>query len=65
MLDTSTTEDAMAIDLIRASGVLNPNVTLDKLMDVSRQLTELEQGVPEAAHRIFVSRFYIYMEIPQ
>jgi hypothetical protein len=40
VLDATSTDNARAIELFRASGALNPNVTLDTLMDVSRQLAE-------------------------
>jgi hypothetical protein len=40
MLDATSTDNARAIEFLRASGALNPNVTLDTLMGVSRQLAE-------------------------
>jgi hypothetical protein len=39
---TSSTDDVRVLDLLEASGVLNPNLTLDKLMAVTRQLAEIE-----------------------
>jgi hypothetical protein len=39
---TSSTDDVRVLDLLEASGMLNPNLTLDKLMDVTRQLAEIE-----------------------
>jgi hypothetical protein len=63
MAHPPSTEDARAIDLINSSGVLNPNLTLDKLMDVTRQLAELEpqpDGVKELAWMAFVGSMYVY-----
>ncbi len=66
-VDTPSTADARAMDLIRASGVLNPNLTLDKLMEVSRELGELEpagDGRPTvAASMTFIAPFYIYKQV--
>ena len=45
MVDVISTTDATAMDLLVASGVLNLNFTLDRLMDVSRRLAELESGL--------------------
>jgi hypothetical protein len=53
-------EDAKALDLLKASGVLHPDVTLDKLMQVSDQLAEL---APETANKFFMGHFYIYMKV--
>jgi hypothetical protein len=66
--DSTRTEDALALDLLKSSGVLNPNLTLDKLMDVSRQLAELESvtssingsGVTDRAVATFAGKFYVY-----
>jgi hypothetical protein len=57
---TTSIEDAKALDLLKASGVLNPDVTLDKLMQVSHQLAQL---APETANKIFMGHFYIYMKV--
>jgi len=62
------TADAKALDLIRASGVLNPDATLDKLMEVARQLAESEpapgattaEGVQVAGVRVFVGPHYVF-----
>jgi hypothetical protein len=66
----STTEDTRAIELIRASGVLNPNITLDRLIDATRKLAELEPangtatdaGATVAASMTFVGTFYVYKQ---
>ena len=63
MAHPPSTEDARAIDLINSSGVLNPNLTLDKLMDVTRRLAELEpqpDGLKELAWMAFVGSMYVY-----
>jgi hypothetical protein len=44
-IDTSSIDDAQALDLIGASGVLNPDLTLDKPMEVTRQLAEIEPTI--------------------
>jgi hypothetical protein len=46
-IDKSTSDDARALDLIAASGVLNPSLTLDRLMDVTRQLAELQPATED------------------
>jgi hypothetical protein len=64
---TTSAEDGRALDLFKASGVLNPNLTLDKLMDVTRQLAELEpatDGGTEAAYHMFIHRFYCLRHQP-
>jgi hypothetical protein len=61
-------EDARALDLLKTSGVLNPNLTLDRLMDVTRQIAELEpdpaatngSGVNGDAFATFAGSFYVY-----
>jgi hypothetical protein len=39
---TSSNDDVRVLDLLESSGVLNPDFTLDKLMEVARQLAEIE-----------------------
>ena len=67
MADTLSTEDARAIELLRTRGILNPNLTLDRLMDVTRQLSELETdtgtGPTETASMTFVGGFYVYKQV--
>ena len=41
----SSVDDVSALDLLEASGVLNPNLTLDKLMQLTRQLAEIEPTI--------------------
>jgi hypothetical protein len=67
----STTEDTRAIDLLKASGLLNANVTLDKLMDVSRRLAELEPAstmthagpVERPSVQVFLGAYYYYTSV--
>jgi hypothetical protein len=56
-------EDSRVLDLLNASGVLNPNATLDTLMDVTRQLAELEPGVTGFATQTFYGSWYLYKQI--
>jgi hypothetical protein len=58
-------DDARALDLIQASGVLNLDLTLDKLMDVTRRLNELDPaldgGVPTT--NVFLHRFFCFRHL--
>jgi hypothetical protein len=56
-------EDGRVMDLLNASGVLNPNATLDTLMDVTRQLAELEPGITGFATQTFYGSWYLYKQI--
>jgi hypothetical protein len=64
VVDASSTANAEAMDLIMASGVLNANATLDKLMQVSLQLEELERatsaGLRNDAWGRFITRAYVF-----
>jgi hypothetical protein len=44
-----STDDARALDLLNSSGVLNPHFTLDKLMEVTRELAELQPSSSSTA----------------
>ena len=65
---TSSADDARVLDLLETSGVLNPNLTIDRLMDVTRQIAELEpdpattngSGVNGDAFATFAGSFYVY-----
>jgi hypothetical protein len=65
-VDRSTIDDVQALDLIGASGVLNPDLTLDKLMDVTRQLAELQPASEgnDLTVNVFIHRFYCYRHQP-
>jgi hypothetical protein len=56
-------EDSRVLDLLNASGVLNPHATLDTLMDVTRQLAEMEPGVTGFATQTFYGSWYLYKQI--
>jgi hypothetical protein len=64
--DRSSIDDAQALDLIGASGVLNPDLTLDKLMDVTRQLAELQPASAgsDPTINVFIHRFYCLRHQP-
>jgi hypothetical protein len=51
------TSDTQALDLIRASGVLNPNITLDKIMELTQRLSEQEGLRTEAVRGRHVDTF--------
>ena len=57
-------EDSRVLDLLKAGGVLNANATLDKLMEVTRELAELQPttgtGPTEYAWGAFITRAYVF-----
>jgi hypothetical protein len=59
---TPSIEDAKVLDILKAGGVLAPNVTLDRLMDVSRELSEAGL-IQTAVGTYFVGAYYIYKYI--
>ena len=55
---TSGTDDIRVLDLLEASGVLNPNLTLDKLMQVTRQMAEIEPTtIPRLINTVTINVF--------
>jgi hypothetical protein len=55
---TPSTDDVRVLDLLEASGVLNRNLTLDKLMEVTRQLAEIESTtVPGMINTVTINVF--------
>ena len=56
--ESATDPDAKAIELIKASGVLNPNITMEKIMGVTQQLVELEARAQHCD--TFIHRHFIY-----
>lgn len=58
--------DARAMEMIRKSGVLTPDTTLDQLMQLSAELTalEAESGVAARPRRetTFIYKHFIYKE---
>jgi hypothetical protein len=55
--------DGRVLDLLSSSGVLNPSATLDTLMDVARQLAEIDPGLPGFATAYFHGSWYVYKQI--
>jgi len=47
--------DAKVLEMLKASGILKPDVTLDQLMKISAKL-----DVPGAAARGFIFRHFLY-----
>ena len=64
MTSAFSLEDAKAMDLLKAGGVLNSNATLDKLMEVTRELADLQPttatGPTEYAWGVFITRAYVF-----
>lgn len=60
MAITEKDTDVKAMELIKASGVLNPHMTLDKLMEVTQQLAELDEEPLEAHSDKFVHKHFIF-----
>lgn len=48
-----------AFDMIRESGVLNPDVTLDRLMEVSSELS----AIAELRETTFIFEHFIYKRV--
>ncbi len=72
MVDATAAEDTRVLALIAASGVLNPSLTLDALMDVSRQVAELElasgtltdpRPIEFGSYQVFAGSFYVYKQL--
>jgi hypothetical protein len=51
--------DPQAIALLQSSGILNPNVTLEKIMEVTVTLAE-SSGVTERGTAIFIHRDFVF-----
>lgn len=47
--------DAEVLEMLKASGILNPSVTLDQLMNLSAKL-----NVPAEARSAFIFRDFVY-----
>jgi hypothetical protein len=52
-------DDERAIEIIRSSGLLNENVTLGQLMDVSAKLGDLD-AVGKKKETTFIYKHFIY-----
>ena len=61
-------DDAQALALLKASGVLDPDATLDQLMDIARQLADLEPapgaatgaGVQVTGVRVLIGPHFVF-----
>jgi hypothetical protein len=51
--------DQQALALIQSSGILNPNTTLDQIMEIGGKLSEVEDGTPNIRVS-FIGRFFCY-----
>jgi len=51
--------DQQALALIQSSGILNPNTTLDKRIELSGKISEMEDGDPNIRVS-FIGRFFCY-----
>jgi hypothetical protein len=61
MRDTPTGADARAIELIGSSRLLNPDLTLDKLMHIALQLAELETGIrQDSGWKTFIHNAFMF-----
>jgi hypothetical protein len=53
--------DQQAIALIQSSGILNPNATLDKIIEISGKISELQGAGPVSRiTAIFIHPGFIY-----
>ncbi len=58
-----SSSDVRAMELIRTSGVLNPNITLDKIMELTQRLSEQESAEAAVAGKhvdTFIHKHFIY-----
>ena len=56
--------DQQALALIQISGILNPNTTLDKIIELSGKLSELQDDGPVIRGTQFlVGRFYVFKNV--
>jgi hypothetical protein len=56
--------DQQALALIQSSGILNPNTTLDKIMEISGKISEMEDGGTNIRVS-FIGRFFCYKVVDQ
>jgi hypothetical protein len=52
--------DQQALALIQSSGILNPNTTLDQIMELSGKISELQDQAPVIGETVFVSRKFVF-----
>jgi hypothetical protein len=53
--------DQQALALIQGSGILNPNTTLDKIMELSGQISGLQDDGPVTrSTQVFIGSFFTF-----
>jgi hypothetical protein len=53
--------DVRAMEMIKSSGILNPNVTLERVMDLTQRLAEASAGEVVALHTdTFIHKHFIW-----
>jgi hypothetical protein len=53
--------DQQALALIQSSGILNPNTTLDKIMELSGQISGLQDDAPVTrSTQVFIGSFFTF-----
>ena len=54
--------DQQALALIQISGILNPNTTLDKIMELSGKISGLQDDGPvtRAGKQVFIGSFFTF-----
>jgi hypothetical protein len=53
--------DQQALALIQSSGILNPNMTLDKIMELSGQISGLQDDAPVTrSTQVFIGSFFTF-----
>ena len=62
MAQTPTPDaDQQALALIQSSGILNPNMTLDKIMELSGQISGLQDDAPVTrSTQVFIGSFFTF-----
>ena len=57
--------DQQALALIQSSGILNPNTTLDQIMELSGKISGLQDQAPViAGTQVFIGRFFAFKSLP-
>jgi hypothetical protein len=66
MAQTPTPDaDRQAIALIQSSGILNPNSTLDQIVELTGKISALQDEAPViAGTTVFIGRFFAYKSLP-
>ena len=51
--------DQQTLTLLQSSGIINPNVTLEKIMEVTATLAK-SSGATERGSNTFIHRWYVF-----